>query len=60
VAADLIGIAPKTLRTMRGGLQGPAFLKMGGIVWYSLRDVATYVETARCETLESALAGGKQ
>ena len=60
VAADLIGIAPKTLRTMRGGLQGPAFVKMAGTVWYRLQDIAAYVETARCETLESALEGGKQ
>ena len=54
-AADLVGVAPKTLRTMRAGLQGPAFIKIAGTVWYRLNDIARYVENGRYETIETAL-----
>lgn len=55
LAADLMGLSPKTLRTMRAGLQGPAFIKIAGTIWYRLHDLTAYVEAGRHETIETAL-----
>lgn len=43
-AADLIGIAPATLRQWRYLLKGPRPYRIGGRATYRLRDLAAWLE----------------
>lgn len=46
-AAELLGIAPKTLERWRWAGRGPAFRKLGGAVRYDTRDLEHWTESCR-------------
>ncbi|GCE38780.1 helix-turn-helix transcriptional regulator [Rhodococcus koreensis] len=50
-AAEYLGFTTKTLANMRSAGTGPAGYKIGGRVWYDLRDLDTYIARCRAATL---------
>lgn len=44
-AAKVLGITSRTLRNWRNAGSGPRFAKIGGAVWYNLRDLEAFMLT---------------
>jgi hypothetical protein len=59
-AADLLDLAPSTLRSWRCRGVGPVYIKLGhgkrASVRYDLRDLAQFIEQGRCVSLSSVRA----
>ncbi|BCN49659.1 helix-turn-helix domain-containing protein [Rhodococcus hoagii] len=53
-AAQYLGYTTKTLANMRAKGVGPAAYKIGGRVWYDVRDLDMYVARCKAETLVGA------
>ncbi|MCL6424352.1 helix-turn-helix domain-containing protein [Brachybacterium sp. JHP9] len=51
-AAELIGVAPKTLRSWRSAARGPRFIREGRIVRYREQDIERWLESRVVGTLE--------
>jgi hypothetical protein len=52
IVSRIIGIKPKTLQNWRSLGRGPAYLKLGGKVVYSLDDLRKWLESRRVEPEE--------
>lgn len=44
-AANILGLAPATLRNMRADGRGPSFVKIGGLVRYRDNDLVEWIES---------------
>lgn len=44
-AANILGLAPATLRNMRANGRGPSFVKVGGLVRYRDADLVEWIES---------------
>ncbi|MBM4542416.1 helix-turn-helix domain-containing protein [Rhodococcus hoagii] len=53
-AAEYLGLTTKSLANQRSAGKGPAWYKIGGRVWYDLRDLDMYVARCKAETLVGA------
>lgn len=53
-AAEYLGYSVKTLHNMRYSGTGPASYKIGGRIWYDLRDLDVYIARCKAETLVGA------
>lgn len=53
-AAEYLGLTTKTLANMRSAGTGPAAYKIGGRIWYDLRDLDVYVARCKAQTLVGA------
>lgn len=50
-AAKVLGVTAASLRNMRSRRQGPPYVKIAGIVWYRISDLAEHIETGLVPTL---------
>ena len=53
-AAEYLGITSKSLSNQRAKGTGPVSYKIGGRVWYDVRDLDTYIARCRAATLVGA------
>jgi hypothetical protein len=50
VAADYLGICPRTLDNWRSQLRGPRFIRVGRLIRYRLEDLQSYLDAHTVET----------
>lgn len=53
-AAEYLDLTTKTLANKRSAGTGPAWYKIGGRVWYDVRDLDMYVARCKAQTLVGA------
>lgn len=55
-AAEYLGISASTLEKMRHEGRGPRYLKLGGRVFYQVKDLDSYIQRSLVETTDSRVA----